>query len=90
MQNGRGEQTALIFDSAVTGSQQQFSYAELLDQVALCAGVLQAQGVGKGDRVVIYLPMIPEAAIAMLAVARLGAVHSVVFGGFRPRAGTAD
>lgn len=79
---GRGEQTALIFDSAVTGTQQQFSYAELLTEVALFAGVLQAQGVGKGDRVVIYLPMIPQAAIAMLAVARLGAVHSVVFGGF--------
>ncbi len=80
--SGRGEQTALIYDSAVTGTQQQFSYAELLQQVALFAGVLQAQGVSKGDRVVIYLPMIPQAAIAMLAVARLGAVHSVVFGGF--------
>lgn len=80
--SGRGEQIALIYDSAVTNSQQQFSYAELLQQVALFAGVLQAHGVGKGDRVVIYLPMIPQAVIAMLAVARLGAVHSVVFGGF--------
>lgn len=82
VEQGRGTQTALIYDSPVTGTKQQYSYAELLHQVALFAGVLQQQGVTKGDRVVIYLPMIPEAVIAMLAVARLGAVHSVVFGGF--------
>lgn len=79
---GRANQTALIYDSAVTGTKQRFSYAELTEQVALFAGVLKANGVGKGDRVVIYMPMIPQAVIAMLAVARLGAVHSVVFGGF--------
>lgn len=79
---GRGEQAALIYDSAVLGKQEIYSYAELTDLVARFAGVLRSRGVGKGDRVVIYLPMIPEAAIAMLACARLGAVHSVVFGGF--------
>ncbi|WP_306520147.1 propionyl-CoA synthetase [Rheinheimera sp.] len=79
---GRGEQTALIYDSAVTGKKQRFSYAQLQHEVALFAGVLKANGVGKGDRVVLYMPMIPQAVIAMLAVARLGAVHSVVFGGF--------
>lgn len=82
LQHGRAAQTALIYDSAVTGTQQRFSYAELTEQVALFAGVLSAYGVAKGDRVVIYMPMVPEAVIAMLAVARLGAVHSVVFGGF--------
>ena len=82
LQQGRGAQTALIYDSAVTGVQQQFSYAELTEQVALFAGVLKANGLSKGDRVVIYMPMVPQAVIAMLAVARLGAVHSVVFGGF--------
>jgi propionyl-CoA synthetase len=82
--NGRGDQLALIYDSPVTGQQQKFTYAQLRDRVAQCAGMLRAQGVEKGDRVVIYLPMIPEAAIAMLACARLGAVHSVVFGGFAP------
>lgn len=80
--DGRGEQTALIYDSPVTQVQQKFSYRELLEQVATFAGVLRAQGIRKGDRVVIYMPMIPQAAIAMLACARLGAVHSVVFGGF--------
>ncbi len=80
--NGRGEQPALIYDSPVTDSLKIYTYNELRDQVARFAGVLKAQGVGKGDRVVIYMPMIPEAAIAMLACARLGAVHSVVFGGF--------
>ncbi|SNY45183.1 propionyl-CoA synthetase [Arsukibacterium tuosuense] len=79
---GRGDQTALIYDSPVTNSKQQFTYQQLTDQVALFAGVLKARGVEKGDRVVIYMPMIPQAVIAMLAVARLGAVHSVVFGGF--------
>ena len=79
---GRGEQIALIYDSPVTGTIRRFSFRELLHEVALFAGVLKALGVGKGDRVIIYLPMVPEAAIAMLACARLGAVHSVVFGGF--------
>ncbi|WP_186760682.1 AMP-binding protein [Arthrobacter alpinus] len=79
---GRGEQPALIHDSAMTGAQRSYSYSELTDQVARFAGVLRAQGVRKGDRVLIYMPMIPEAAIAMLAAARLGAIHSVVFGGF--------
>uniref|UniRef100_A0A486XIR7 Acetyl-coenzyme A synthetase n=1 Tax=Rheinheimera sp. BAL341 TaxID=1708203 RepID=A0A486XIR7_9GAMM len=82
IEQGRGDQTALIYDSPVTGTQQQFSYRQLRDEVALFAGVLKTLGVSKGDRVVIYMPMIPQAAIAMLAVARLGAVHSVVFGGF--------
>jgi propionyl-CoA synthetase len=82
---GRGEQDALIYDSAMLGTRRRFSYAELTDLVARFAGVLRAQGVGRGDRVVIYMPMIPEAAIAMLATARLGAVHSVVFGGFAPK-----
>src|SRR5712672_1787313 len=79
---GRAEQAALIYDSPVTGSQRTYTYRELLDETARFAGVLRGLGVGKGDRVVIYLPMIPEAVIAMLACARLGAVHSVVFGGF--------
>ena len=82
--NGRGDQTALIYDSPVTNQQQKFSYRELRDHVALCAGMLKNCGVEKGDRVVIYLPMIPEALISMLACARLGAVHLVVFGGFAP------
>ncbi|MFB3058709.1 MAG: AMP-binding protein, partial [Gammaproteobacteria bacterium] len=82
VENGRGDQTALIYDSPVTDQKKTFSYAELRDEVALCAGMLQMQGVVKGDRVVIYLPMIPEAVISMLACARLGAIHSVVFGGF--------
>ncbi len=82
---GRGDQPALIHDSPVTQSQTTYTYAELRDQVARFAGVLRAQGVARGDRVVIYMPMIPEAVIAMLACARLGAVHSVVFGGFAAR-----
>ncbi|AFM18881.1 acyl-CoA synthetase/AMP-acid ligase [Mycolicibacterium chubuense NBB4] len=81
---GRAEQAALIYDSAVTDTKRTYSYAELLDQTARFAGVLRGLGVGKGDRVVIYMPMIPQAVIAMLACARLGAVHSVVFGGFAP------
>jgi len=80
--DGRGEVPALIYDSPVTGTQCTYSYAELLDQTARFAGALRGLGVGKGDRVVIYMPMIPEAVIAMLACARVGAVHSVVFGGF--------
>jgi propionyl-CoA synthetase len=79
---GLGDTTALIYDSAMTGVKKQFTYSELLHEVSLFAGVLTAQGVTKGDRVIIYLPMIPEAVIAMLACARIGAVHSVVFGGF--------
>ncbi|MQA13525.1 MAG: AMP-binding protein [Pseudonocardiaceae bacterium] len=79
---GRGGQAALIYDSPVTGSQRSYTYEQLRDEVARFAGVLAGLGVGKGDRVVIYLPMVPEAAIAMLACARIGAVHSVVFGGF--------
>jgi propionyl-CoA synthetase len=82
---GRGDQTALIYDSPVTGTVSRYTYAELLDEVARFAGVLSGLGVGPGDRVVIYLPMVPEAAVAMLACARLGAVHSVVFGGFAPK-----
>jgi propionyl-CoA synthetase len=79
---GRGEQAALIYDSPVTDTKRQYSYAELLDEVSRFAGVLAAQGVVKGDRVIVYMPMVPEALIAMLACARLGAIHSVVFGGF--------
>ncbi len=82
VEQGRGEQAALIYDSPVTDTQRTYSYAELLDPVARLAGVLQAQGVVKGDRVIVYMPMVPEAVIAMLACARLGAIHSVVFGGF--------
>ncbi len=82
VQGGRADQLALVYDSPVTGTVRRFTYRELLDQVARFAGVLAGLGVGKGDRVVIYMPMVPEAVIAMLACARLGAVHSVVFGGF--------
>ncbi|MFK8043268.1 propionyl-CoA synthetase [Congregibacter sp.] len=80
--NGRADQAALIIDSPVTNYQRTYSYAQLLDAVAHCAGAMAANGVGKGDRVLIYMPMIAEAVIGMLACARLGAVHSVVFGGF--------
>ncbi|MBL6454417.1 AMP-binding protein [Belnapia sp. T6] len=79
---GRGAQPALHYDSPVTGRSATYTYAALLERVAKLAGALAARGIGAGDRVVIYLPMVPEAAIAMLACARLGAVHSVVFGGF--------
>jgi propionyl-CoA synthetase len=82
VENGRADQAALIYDSPVTGTVKTFTYRELRDKVAAFAGVLAAQGVGKGDRVIIYMPMIPQAVVAMLACARLGAVHSVVFGGF--------
>ena len=81
---GHADRTALVYDSPVTGTKRDFSYGELLEQVAAFAGALAGFGVQKGDRVVIYMPMIPEAVIAMLACARLGAVHSVVFGGFAP------
>lgn len=80
--SGRGEQAALIYDSPVSATTRTYNYAELLAEVARFAGVLRDLGVGKGDAVVIYMPMVPEAVIAMLASARLGAVHSVVFGGF--------
>lgn len=79
---GRGDQAAFIYDSAVTGVKETITYAQLLDRVEEFAGALAAEGVGRGDRVVIYMPMVPRAAVAMLACARLGAVHSVVFGGF--------
>ncbi len=95
---GRGDQRALIYDSPVTardagsaggsaspGTQRTFTYAQLRDEVAAFAGVLAAQGVERGDRVVVYMPMVPEAVVAMLACARIGAVHSVVFGGFAPK-----
>jgi propionyl-CoA synthetase len=81
-EGSRKEQTALIYDSPVTGQVRTYSYGELRDEVARFAGALRNQGVGKGDRVIIYLPMIPEAVISMLACARIGAIHSVVFGGF--------
>lgn len=82
VEDGRGDQAALIYDSPVTDAKRTYTYRELLDQTARFAGALRGLGVEKGDRVVIYLPMVPEALIAMLACARLGAVHSVVFGGF--------
>ncbi len=81
---GRGEQPALVYDSPVTGVQQTLTFAELTDRVARMAGALVGLGVTRGDRVVIYMPMVPEAVIGMLACARLGAIHSVVFGGFAP------
>ena len=82
VESGRGEQPALIYDSPVAGAKRTYTYRDLLAETARFAGVLRGLGVDKGDRVVIYMPMIPEAVIAMLACARLGAVHSVVFGGF--------
>ena len=82
VENGRGDQTAIIYDSPATGVKKQFTYRQLQHEVARFAGVLRGLGVGKGDRVIIYMPMVPEVAFAMLACARLGAVHSVVFGGF--------
>jgi propionyl-CoA synthetase len=78
----RAEQTALIYDSPVAATKQSWTYRALRDEVARLAGALESMGVGKGDRVLIYMPMVPEAVMAMLACARLGAVHSVVFGGF--------
>ncbi len=82
VENGRGEQTAIIYDSPITHTKREISYVELRNRVANLAGALRAKGVEKGDRVIIYMPMVPEALEAMLACARLGAVHSVVFGGF--------
>ena len=84
IEQGRGDQTALIYDSPVTGVIKKYSYADLKNDVAKFAGGLQSLGIKKGDTVVIYMPVIPEAAIAMLACARIGAIHSVVFGGFAP------
>jgi propionyl-CoA synthetase len=83
--DGHADRPALVYDSAVTGQQRILTYADLLEQVAAFAGGLRSMGVGRGDRVVVYMPMIPEAVVAMLACARLGAVHSVVFGGFAAR-----
>lgn len=79
---GRGEQAAILYDSPVTGTQRTITYAELQDQVARLAGALAARGIVRGDRLILYMPMVPEALVAMLACARLGAIHSVVFGGF--------
>ena len=82
---GRGEQAAVIYDSPVTDTRETITYAQLQDRVARFAGALRDQGVQQGDRVIVYMPMVPEAAIAMLACARIGAIHSVVFGGFSAR-----
>ncbi|HNW30955.1 MAG TPA: AMP-binding protein, partial [Spirochaetota bacterium] len=84
IEQGRGEQVAIIYDSPVTGKVQKITYKEFRDEVALFAGALKDNGIGKGDRVIVYMPMIPQAAVAMLACARIGAIHSVVFGGFAP------
>ncbi len=85
VRDGRGGQKALIYDSPVTGAKVSFTYRQLLDEVATFAAVLTDKGAGKGDRIILYMPMIPEAVIGMLACARIGAVHSVVFGGFAPQ-----
>src|SRR5690606_6641165 len=82
---GRGSQPALIYDSPVTGAKRVYTYAELRDEVATLATAIADRGVGKGDRVIIYMPMVPQAVFAMLACARIGAIHSVVFGGFAAR-----
>lgn len=84
VEGGRGDQIAIIYDSPITGKQRKISYSDLQDKVARFAGALRQLGVEKGDRVIIYMPMVPQTAVAMLACARLGAVHSVVFGGFAP------
>ncbi len=84
IEQGHGDQTAIIYDSPVTGCIRKITYRELRDEVALFAGALRDCGVEKGDRVIIYMPMIPQAAVAMYACARIGAIHSVVFGGFAP------
>src|SRR5262249_10859413 len=84
VRSGRADQPALIYDSPVTGTGRTYTYRELRDEVARFAGVLRGLGVAAGDRVIIYLPMVPEAVVAMLGCARIGAVHSVVFGGFAP------
>ena len=79
---GRGDKTALIYDSPITGNKGKFSFKQLKEKVSKFAGALSNQGVKKGDRVIIYMPMIPEAVVAMLGCGRIGAIHSVVFGGF--------
>ncbi len=84
VEQGRGDQVAIIYDSPVTGTVKRITYRELREQVARFAGALANRGIRRGDRVIIYMPMIPEAAVAMLACARIGAIHSVVFGGFAP------
>jgi propionyl-CoA synthetase len=81
---GHGARTALIYDSPLAGRKQSYTYAELQDEVATLAAVLADLGIAKGDRVLIYMPMIPQALFAMLSCARIGAIHSVVFGGFAP------
>ena len=82
VENGLGDNTALIYDSPITGNKAKYTFNELKSRVSKFAGALKNQGVEKGDRVVIYMPMVPEAVIAMLACGRIGAIHSVVFGGF--------
>ena len=84
VKNGNGKKIAIIYDSPITNSKKKISYEQLKDQVSIFAGALANQGIKKGDRVIIYMPMIPEAVIGMLACGRIGAVHSVVFGGFAP------
>ena len=85
VESGRGDQLAVIYDSPITGSKATYTYSELQAEVAALGAVLQDMGVEKGDRVIVYMPMVPEALFAMLACARIGAVHSVVFGGFAPK-----
>ncbi len=85
IERGRGDEIALIYESAMTGARARYSFAEIRDQTARFAGGLISLGVARGDRVIIYMPMVPEAVIAMLACARIGAIHSVVFGGFASR-----
>ena len=79
---GKGDKTALIYDSPITGNKKKFTYKELKEKVSKFAGALKNQGINKGDIIIIYMPMIPEAVVAMLACGRIGAIHSVVFGGF--------
>ncbi|NNE23778.1 MAG: propionyl-CoA synthetase [Rhizobiales bacterium] len=85
IEDGRGEQAAVIYDSPITGAKRTYTYNELRDEVATLGAILQDLGVEEGDRVIVYMPMVPEAVFAMLACARIGAVHSVVFGGFAPK-----
>src|SRR5210317_1294894 len=82
VENGRGDQVAVIYDSPITGRKSKTTYTEMLDKVARLAGAMQSKGITTGDRVIIYMPMITEALVAMLACVRIGAIHSVVFGGF--------
>ena len=82
VEKGKGNKLAIIYDSPITNTQKKITYDELKNQVAVFAGALKNQGIKKGDRVIIYMPMIPEAVVAMLGCARIGAIHSVVFGGF--------